>query len=215
MKKIILMSIPIISFLIIIVVSILLCVNDKEPFSIDASVRDFFYDIRGEKDSTISEVIAWCSDIFGKYFLIGLAVVGLGVSILNRKGLFLSVGLGFCFVVNNIIKLIIDRERPFADLRWASESSSSFPSGHSMNSMFVYIIGAYLLSKTNLPKWMKIANYVLGSIIILFVAFSRMYLGVHYISDVVCGLLGGLGCIFIVIMAYQFYEKKRLEKMAN
>jgi undecaprenyl-diphosphatase len=100
------------------------------------------------------------------------------------------------FALETNVKKIVNRPRP--DLRWVDpqdkKSTPSFPSGHATGSMAVY--GGIALSLAAGMRRRSLAALVLlgGFSLALLIAFTRMYLGLHYMSDVVGGLCAGLGC---------------------
>jgi undecaprenyl-diphosphatase len=114
---------------------------------------------------------------------------------------------GVCFVATVLLAFAIGYgakpwvNRPRPDLRWVESkdksSSQSFPSGHALLSMAVY--GSLALSlAAKLEKRNAAAVLVfVGLVLPLLIGFSRMYLGVHYMSDVVAGLSAGLGCVLL------------------
>lgn len=106
---------------------------------------------------------------------------------------------------NNIIKIIMKRERPNY-LILASETSYSFPSGHSMISILFFGSIIYLVNKYNI-KYKK-AITILLSIFIILVGLSRLYLGVHFLTDVIGGYLCGFITLIIIIMIFERVEKK-------
>lgn len=102
------------------------------------------------------------------------------------------------FVINNIlIKNIISRPRPIGSI--VSVSGYSFPSGHMAISTAVYGYLIFLLYKYIKNKNLKIILISLLSMIILLIGISRIYLGVHYASDVIGGLLFSIVYLTIFI----------------
>ena len=96
--------------------------------------------------------------------------------------IYLSLGgVGF----NTIMKTLVHRKRPNIN-RMISEKGYSFPSGHSLISSLVF---GYLIYKLNNTIKNKFIKYLVIGIII---CISRIYLGVHYFSDVLCGFLEGV-----------------------
>ena len=104
-------------------------------------------------------------------------------------------------LINQAIKHIIRRPRPNV-LRLVEEDGYSFPSGHSMVSMAFYGIIIYLVYKNVTNKYLKWTLITLLSLLILSIGFSRIYVGVHYFTDVVGGFLLGLAYLIIYINIY-------------
>lgn len=93
-------------------------------------------------------------------------------------------------VLNKLLKLFFERERPNL-LSQYDGVGYSFPSGHAMGSFIFYGFLAYLVSTSPIPRWAKLSlSFVLLSIILL-IGFSRVYLGVHYLTDILAGYTAG------------------------
>lgn len=105
----------------------------------------------------------------------------------------LGLGLG--------LKLLIQRPRPDELFRIAEVASSSFPSGHSLSAVVVYGGLAYVLGKFYVNKKKLLLGLGLG--LGLLIGFSRLYLGVHYLSDVIAGLSLGAWSLFLGIYIYE------------
>lgn len=114
---------------------------------------------------------------------------------------FITFDLVGVTLVNQVIKHIIRRPRPNV-LRLVEESGYSFPSGHSMVSMAFYGIIIYLVYKNVSNKYLKWLLITLLSLLILSIGFSRIYVGVHYFTDVAGGFLLGLAYLIIYINIY-------------
>ncbi|HEY9709609.1 MAG TPA: phosphatase PAP2 family protein [Oculatellaceae cyanobacterium] len=98
-------------------------------------------------------------------------------------------------ILNTGLKLAFGKPRPELWHRLISETSYSFPSGHALGSMVLYGFFAYLLA-THYPKFSKII-YSLAVILIAAIGISRLYLGVHWPTDVMAGY--GVGFLWIMI----------------
>jgi undecaprenyl-diphosphatase len=96
------------------------------------------------------------------------------------------------FVLNAILKLGFDRPRPSVVVAAVHTFSSSFPSGHAMSAAVVYSTVAYLAARLLTQKWAGWLVMTAAMGLIAVIAYSRIYLGVHYPSDVVGGVAIGL-----------------------
>jgi len=95
-------------------------------------------------------------------------------------------------ILGMVLKLRFDRPRPHI-FTWGTQAiSSSFPSGHAMSATIVYATVAYLAARLEKHHWSRWLTMFLAAVIIALISFSRLYLGVHYPSDVVAGMVIGL-----------------------
>lgn len=115
--------------------------------------------------------------------------------------LFIAVAVGSGGILNTMLKTGYARPRPALVAHLVEVSSSSFPSGHAMNSAIVFLSLGVLLSRA-LPE-RRLKGYVLsaGVVLTLLVGTSRVYLGVHWPTDVLAGWAIGLawaGLVWLV-----------------
>jgi undecaprenyl-diphosphatase len=95
-------------------------------------------------------------------------------------------------ILNGMLKLVFHRDRPTV-FEWQTTAvSSSFPSGHAMSATVCYGTVAYLVMRLQKHHWSRVLTGVAAVILILLVCATRLYLGVHYPSDVIAGILVGL-----------------------
>lgn len=136
----------------------------------------------------------------GAIILIVLAFM-LFIFIKNKKiGVSIISNLAIITVLNQLLKRIVQRPRP-TEFRIVEESGYSFPSGHSMVSMAFYGYLIYLIYKYVKNKYLKWISIILLSILICFIGISRIYLGVHYTSDVLGGFFISISYLIIYISA--------------
>ena len=119
---------------------------------------------------------------------------------------YFTINLVAIFTSNFIVKNIIRRDRPI-DINLIIENGFSFPSGHSMVSFAFYGFIIYYVYHTDLKKPLKYGLMALLSFIILLIGLSRIYLGVHYASDVIGGFL--LAFIYLVIYIKFIYKREK------
>lgn len=134
----------------------------------------------------------------GAIFLITLTVI-LFILIKNKKiGLSIFSNLVIITGLNQLLKRILQRPRP-TEFRIIEETGYSFPSGHSMVSMAFYGYLIYLIYKYVKNKYVKWISIVLLGILICSIGVSRIYLGVHYTSDVLGGFLLSISYLILFI----------------
>lgn len=119
---------------------------------------------------------------------------------------FISVGGGF--TTGFLAKIIWQRPRP-AGIAVYVENSWSFPSGHAILAVSLYGFLIYFFWKTLKKQPHKITALFFGLLIIIAIGFSRLYLGVHYLSDVLAGYLVG---IFWLVISIRLVENKKENK---
>jgi len=112
-------------------------------------------------------------------------------------------------LLNRILKYVFQRPRPHFDDPLLSLSSYSFPSGHTMTATVVFgVLAAYLFATTQ--NWRRRVVIVLvASFLILLVGFSRIYLGVHYLSDLLGAMAEGLAWLALCLtVVYSFWRRR-------
>lgn len=108
--------------------------------------------------------------------------------------------VGFGQLAAILIKTVLQRPRPLADL-YDGLSSYAFPSGHATMSMVVYGFLAVLVARSFSPQRRWLA-YGVAALLICAIALSRLYLGAHWLSDVIGGLSLGLAWVCLLAIAY-------------
>ena len=145
-------------------------------------------------------IAKFITDFGGAIFLVVLTVF-LFLVIKNKKiGLSIFLNLVIVTGLNQLLKRILQRPRP-TEYRIIEETGYSFPSGHSMISMAFYGYLIYLIYKYVKNKYVKWTSIVLLSTLICSIGISRIYLGVHYTSDVLGGFLISISYLVIYISA--------------
>ena len=115
----------------------------------------------------------------------------------KKEKFYFTFNICFITLLNQTLKRIIVRPRPSIE-HLIKQGGYSFPSGHSMASVAFYGYLIYLLWKT---KWNKVIKYIGTALLILLIitiCFSRIYLGVHYVSDVIAGIC--LSLIHLIVL---------------
>lgn len=123
--------------------------------------------------------------------LVGVAALFLALTEHRYSALLLLIATGGGQLLNTVLKLFYDRPRPSNVEHLTHTMSTSFPSGHAMSAVIVYGTVAYLAARLQKKRWERWLTMIAATIIIVGIAASRVYLGVHYPSDVLAGTIIG------------------------
>jgi undecaprenyl-diphosphatase len=114
-------------------------------------------------------------------------------------------------VLNELLKQFFHRVRPELH-RLIEVGGFSFPSGHAMNAFTVYGVVSFLLWRHISTRLGRLILIISSAVMILLIGVSRIYLGVHYPSDVIGGYLASCVWLTFAIFSFQFYMEKRYNK---
>ncbi len=198
---------------VVIFIQLSLTLLEKNSFSFDAVL---IRAVRSYSSQIMDPVMVFITHLGSSTMLGFLLIVGMVWLYLKYKDVlatlcFLIVVAGGGFL-NSLLKIYFNRDRP-DDNRLIEADGLSFPSGHSMGSMLLYGFLVYLSLRYDRWKIRK-AGVVTSLICLIFlIGISRIYLGVHYPSDVFAGFLAGFvwlgGWVIALELAYIWNNKKR------
>jgi membrane-associated phospholipid phosphatase len=130
-----------------------------------------------------------------------------------------AVFVAFAFlggqVLSNGMKLGFRRERPFFADPLATESTFSFPSGHALVSLAVYGAIALLLARRISSHRRRALLLAATAIWVTLIGFSRLYLGVHFLSDVLAGFAAGVAWLALLYVALELRSRYTSRYLAS
>lgn len=169
----------------------------------DGFIYDFIISFKSDILTNIFKVITFFASV--KFVIIFCLISLVTLIKKNKLGLNFSLIVLISTIINIVLKNIIRRDRP-SKLNWlVNESSYSFPSGHSMCAIVVYGLVIYYINKLNISNRLKKVIDIMFCLLIFGVGISRIYLGVHFASDVIGGYLCGLT---VLLLSINYLEKK-------
>ncbi len=140
----------------------------------------------------VARVVTWAGSAFLLVPLAAIACLGFARAGLHREALAVALSLGGAMLISGSVKLLVSHPRPPVE-HLQAVTGSSFPSGHATQaSAFWFSLVFAMPAAGASPKLTRVA-VGLALLIVLTVSASRVYLGVHYPSDVVAGMLLGTG----------------------
>jgi undecaprenyl-diphosphatase len=148
-------------------------------------------------------LLEWVRDLtaLGGVLLRNLIALGVVVALaflrLRREAALLALTVMLGWLVGWGIKLLVGRPRPEIVPHLTEAGGASFPSGHSFNAAVVYIAIALALATLSARESVRLTIISAALLLSLAVAWSRVWLGVHFPTDVAAGWLGGAGWAFL------------------
>lgn len=175
-------------------------VIEKEPIALDVTIMTWLHSV----SSPVLDMIFLTITTLGNVEYMLPALVALFAYFVYRgqrhNALILLFGAGGAALSNIILKLVFHRDRPSLWNSAIVETGYSFPSGHAMMSSALVLCLVVLLWHT---KW-RLATIVIGSIFVIMMGVSRVYLGVHYPTDIVAGW--SVSCIWVLMVVAIFRD---------
>jgi undecaprenyl-diphosphatase len=140
------------------------------------------------------------------------AVVFLALIGQYRSGIFVLISVGAGSLISSGFKMMVDRPRPDLVPHGSFVSTASFPSGHSMMSAVVYLTLAVMLARTSQRLRVRLYFMTIATLLTLAVGCSRVYLGVHWPTDVLAGwVLGASWAVFCAVIATWLGQSGQIE----
>jgi len=176
-------------------------VRDQEAFALDTWATPFLHSI---SSPTLDAVMNGFTSLGSSLVVLPIfVIVGAALILRRRYGgfLFLTVALAGSLVIDFVMKLIFQRPRPKLDYA-AVLPDYSFPSGHSMNGVVFYVSLALILWSI-FGKRVGLAATAIAAVTAILIGTSRIYLGYHYFTDVIGGILAGIAWLLIVGAAFR------------
>lgn len=182
---------------------------EKDLVEFDAALSVSLYENANPAEVTVFNTITQLAGR-GATILVGV-VIGIALVIYSRW-LFLFGWMAAILgnsILNATLKAIFQRARPQFPNPFLVEANWSFPSGHAMGAVVLYGMLGYLfvtIINASINKFLLVSFIIT---LVLLIGFSRLYLGVHFFSDVVAGYVAGAGWLAIVISGIEVARRRK------
>lgn len=179
-------------FLLFILITILMITNNTKVF--DDTIYNYIFSFRNDFLDTLFKTITKLGNVLSVVVIVFILLI-----FLEKENIYkMLITVIGTVLTNEGLKHIIRRARP-DHLRLIKENSFSYPSGHSMIAVALYGILIYLVYKNIKNKFTKILLITLLVLLILGIGISRIYLGVHYPTDVLAGYAIAIPIIVLIV----------------
>lgn len=156
----------------------------------------------------------------GGTVVLALAVVSATLlAVLGRRwyAILICVAVGGGWILSPVLKLLFGRPRPqVVEWRTPHAGQASFPSGHAIMAMVLYVVLAYIIHRLGNRTSISLAAWIIAALLISVIGVTRIYLGVHYPSDVLAGYAVGFAwAMFCAAGVEVFAARRKREKGAG
>lgn len=139
-------------------------------------------------------------------------IAAVGVPVLLRRRILLT-GWAAAFVgaaiLEQVLKRVVQRTRPPAEIAYVESESYSFPSGHALKALVCYAMLAFVTSRlAELRGPRRAALYAAAAALVTALGWSRVYLGAHYPSDVIAAFAAGVAWLAICLVGIRLAERR-------
>ena len=176
-------------------------VRSQEVFALDTWATPFLH---GIASPALDFIMLLLTDIGSSLVIVPVLVVAMSALISKRRygaATFLGIAIGGSVLLDGTMKLIFQRPRP--QLPWANVLPDySFPSGHTMNAVIFYLALALIIWSV-FGRRIGLTAVVIAAVLAVGVGVSRIYLGYHYLTDVVGAFLAGLSWLLVIGAAFR------------
>ena len=175
------------------------------PTPVDLAVLEFFVSIRNDFLNFVVATITHCGDTVTIVALCAILVI---LPTRKKYGFPLTIAALSGLAIYKPMKHIFLRARPDVMYHIVEQGGYSFPSGHTTSSIIVYGLLLYLVRKHCKNEKLKNILSVICLVLVFCVGPSRLYVGVHWTTDVLCGIFIAIGVVTLVIAILERIYKK-------
>lgn len=185
-------------------------VFSQETQALDTAVSQAVYGIH---TPWLTKIAIAATTLGEPALLFALSMIMSAVLLLRRQwidAIALAVAAAGGTGLNFWLKHLFARDRPALWERIVEVDFYSFPSGHAMISLIVYGFLGYWFARHYPSRWKSIASFT--TILIFAIGFSRLYLGVHWLTDIVAGYAAGLVWLIACLLAMEMAHNRFLKR---
>ena len=182
-------------------------VLEGDTQSFDDNLRMLIHRYASVGLTALMQVFSFFGSVACLFVLSGLIALYFAVIKNWRELVLLAVIMVGGLILENGLKAGFHRPRPVSFFGTPSPATYSFPSGHALLSLCFYCALAYLLTRRFKSKTARILIWCVAGLLVVLIGLSRIYLGVHYPSDVIAGYAVATIWVISITLADRFYSR--------
>ncbi len=177
---------------------------------IDHAVQYFAY---GTRNGVTDHLMVPITYMASRYFIIAVIAILLVLPATRTSfGVPLTISSALAMIPYKILKNTFARPRPNPSMWLVQEHGFSFPSGHSMNGLIFYAMAIFLIRRSDLSPYTKNVLTAVFALLIPLIGWTRLFCGVHYVSDVFGGWSAGLAWVLLVSCVFDRWGQRQIVK---
>lgn len=178
----------------------------------DTRITDYLVSLRSPALNDFFHFITDMGDVYAYLIVSAVVIAFFFFKLHNKKFIFQLLGVLIISALSNMaLKQVINRARPTIE-HMVVVKTLSYPSGHAMSATAFYGFLIYLSFKIKMAKWLRALAVFIFTFMILSIGISRIYLGVHFPSDVAGGFIAGLIWVAFCIILFNIIDLLRQRK---
>lgn len=186
---------------------------ERDPIGIEGTILQW---IHAQAIPVLDTIFLFFTTIGNVEYILPITLVLIAYLLYTKQRLYALIvlfGMGGAAAANIILKLLFHRDRPTFWQSLITETGYSFPSGHAMLSAALILCIIAIVWRTKY-RWLAI---IVGAVVVIMIGLSRLYLGVHYPTDIIAGWSASAVWVAIVVVlskgvSYEFHKMRLSSK---
>lgn len=174
--------------------------------TLDAEITGVMRDAAVPGTETLARSLTFLGDTWVMVTLTVLGAIWLAVRGRKEEAVLLTATMAIGTAAGSVLKQVVERSRPALEMaRIPVPESYSFPSGHALAAFLYFGIVAFLFFIMARSARLKLWGWVVCSLLAFGVALSRVYLGVHYVGDIIASWMLGSAFLLVAVLIYVWW----------
>jgi undecaprenyl-diphosphatase len=190
-------------------------VLDKETLQFDNFVRATVHSWASPPLTSLMRTMSWIGSVKVMMVLVAICIAAFLYAKWKRAAFLLVITVAGAVPLDALLKVAFHRPRPVPFFGTPLPTDYSFPSGHALFSFCIFGVLAETTTARVRPVWLRIGIWILAAGLIVLIGLSRIYLGVHYPSDVIAGYLAAAIWVSSIAFVDRWRRRRAQARMVD